>query len=68
MELQTFFEGIGLPEEAVRLVLGLHVSEEEYQNGKQLFWKDEERFYTWVKAKEQFRLRFLYYFLSLIHI
>ena len=62
MELQTFFEGIGLPEEAARLVLGLHVSEEEYQNGKQLFWKDEERFYTWVKAKEQFRLRFLYYF------
>lgn len=62
MELQTFFEKIDLPQEAACLALALHVSEAEYQSGKQLFWTEEECFYTWIKGKENFRLQFLYYF------
>ena len=46
MELQFFFEKIGLPEEAAGLVLALDVPETEYQSVKQLFWEEEESFYT----------------------
>lgn len=62
MELQFFFEKIGLPEEAAGLVLALDVPETEYQSVKQLFWEEEESFYIWIKEKENFRLQFLYYF------
>ncbi len=62
MELNQFFKGIRMNQEAVRKVSELSISEEEYQKNKLLFQTDKELFYKEVLKEMDFRIHFLYYF------
>lgn len=62
MELAEFWKKIELPEEAVRKVQEVPVSEAEYLQGKELFYQEKEQFYEWIKKQPDYRLRFLYFY------
>lgn len=62
MQLKEFFEGIRMTPEAAARAARLSISEEEYQKMRALFYNDKPRFYGEILCKEDFRIRFLYYY------
>ena len=62
MQLKEFFEGIRMMPEAAARAARLSISEEEYQKMRALFYNDKPRFYGEILCKEDFRIRFLYYY------
>lgn len=65
MELRTFCKGIDLPSGAEEKLFAMEVSEELYQKGKEMFWRDREAFYRWTGAMPNHRMLFLYFFCRL---